>query len=141
MADMIVERWQPSTGHAERPAEIFNLNWQGSEQRLVVTVRFATNLDEEVHTATATVTFEDVLAFKVLDEDMDSSEALTSLSAQLTPSFPYGGRWPFLEVFSSGWVADLTRRHGAWSENELRHLIITSRNMHLHVACRKRTDG
>lgn len=140
LPDMAVDnvaRWEPAIGLPERPAETFDLGWQGGEQRLIATVRYATNLDEDDDTASAVIIFENVYCFKVLEENMDGSQALVSTTARLKVTYPYGGRWPFLEVESSAWIAELAMCHGVWTPTEFRHLIITSRNMHLHVACRR----
>lgn len=134
MARSIVERWHPIPGLAERPAAIFDLSWQGAAQRLITTVLFATDAGED--DASAVVIFENVFAFQVFDENMELSALTDEDATVLGLSYPYGGSWPYLEVHDSEWIRQLAEHHGAWSPGDFRHFIITSRNMHLHVACR-----
>ncbi|MEM7690282.1 MAG: hypothetical protein AAF291_14780 [Pseudomonadota bacterium] len=129
-----VERWEPQTGLGERPASIFDTTWQGGQQRLLVNLMFATEAGEN-DGASALIIFHDVFAHQICDEDMDISGLLDSPAAELARSYPYGGRWPFLLVKSSTWVAQLVEQHGGWTAADFRHFIVTSRNMHLHVVC------
>ena len=131
-----VERWHPISGLAERPATIFDISWQGGEQRLVATVRYASDAAEDDGIASAVLTFEDVFAFQVFDENMELSRVTDDDNVVLNIDYPYGGRWPYLEVHASDWIKQLTEHDGAWNSADFRHLVITSRNMHLHVACR-----
>lgn len=131
-----VERWYPVVGLAERPATIFDIDWRGGEQRLIATVRYASDADDDDGVASALIIFEDVFAFQVLDEHMKSSGVEDDDASLLHADYPYGGRWPFLEVHASDWIQHLTERDGAWDAADFRHWVITSRNMHLHVACR-----
>lgn len=131
----VVERWTPSSELRERPAESFDLSWQGGQQRLVLNLHYAADAGEDDE-ANALIVFHDVFAFQVFDEDMDGSVALKAAVAELTVQYSYGGRWPFLEVKASSWVDLLVKQHGSWTAGDFRHFIVTSRNMHLHVACR-----
>ena len=131
-----VERWHPVLGLAERPATIFDVSWHGAEQRLIASVRYAADAEEDNGVASAVVIFEDVFAFQVLDENMGMSGGADDDAALLNLAYPYGGRWPYLEVHNSDWIKQLAERDGAWNAADFRHLVITSRNMHLHVACR-----
>lgn len=139
MTNGTVERWHPILGLAERPATIFDISWQGGEQRLIATVRYATDAGEDDGVASAVVIFEDVFAFQVFDENMELSKVTEDDAVLLSMEYPYGGRWPYLEVHASDWIKQLTERDGAWNHGDFRHLVITSRNMHLHVACRPLT--
>lgn len=130
-----VERWYPVPVLRERPATNFDVSWQGSEQRLITTVRYATDAGEDEDVASAVVIFEDVFAFQVLDENMEMSGVIDDDAVLLQVTYPYGGRWPYLEVHGSDWIRQLAKRDGAWNAADFRHLVITSRNMHLHVAC------
>lgn len=131
-----VERWHPASGLAERPATIFDLSWQGGEQRLITTVSYACDAGEDDTIASAVVIFEDVFAFQVFDENMELSTVTDDDAALLRLSYPYGGQWPYLEVHGSDWIRQLAEDDGAWSPADFRHFVITTRNMHLHVACR-----
>lgn len=128
-----VEQWHPGLGAINRPASIFDLSWQGGQQRLIVTVWYKDDEGDE----SAVLIFEDVFAFKVFDEDMELSGVTDDDAVIPKAGFFWGGRWPFLEVYSSEWIKRLTERHGGWKASEFRHLVITTENMHLHVACRK----
>lgn len=131
-----VERWYPVLGLAERPASIFDVSWQGGEQQLIVSVRYAADVGEDSGIASAVVIFNDVFAFQVLSENMELSGVADDDAALLNLTYPYGGRWPYLEVHDSDWIKQLAERDGAWNAGDFRHLVITSRNMHLHVASR-----
>ncbi len=131
-----VERWHPVPGLAERPATIFDVSWQGGEQRLIASVRYAADAGEDYCVASAVVIFNDVFAFQVLGENMELSGVADDDAALLSLTYPYGGRWPYLEAHDSSWIKQLAERDGAWNAADFRHLVITSRNMHLHVACR-----
>ena len=131
-----VQRWHPIIGLAERPATIFDISWQGGEQRLIATVRYASDAEVDDGVASAVVIFEDVFAFQVLDENMNWSGVEDGDALLSNVGYPYGGCWPFLEFHASDWIEQLTKRDGVWDTADFRHLVITSRNMHLHVACR-----
>lgn len=130
-----VARWYPVPELAERPASIFDLNWQGGEQRLIATVRYAMNADENENSSSSVVTFDDVVAFQMLDENMDLTEVTDDDAMLLKLPYPYGGRWPYLQVHASDWIKQLAERDGTWDAADFQHFVITSRNMHLHVAC------
>lgn len=136
MMQRVVERWHPVPGLPERPATIFDLSWQGGEQRLVATVRYATNAGEDDSSASAVLIFEDVFAFQVLDENMELSGVTDEDAVLFAMPYPYGGRWPYLEVHASEWIRQLAEHDRTWSAADFRHLVITSRITHLHVACR-----
>ena len=91
-----VERWHPIIGLAERPATIFDISWQGGEQRLIATVRYASDAEVDDGVASAVVIFEDVFAFQVLDENMNWSgvEDVDALLSNV--GYPYGGAGHFL---------------------------------------------
>ena len=112
------------------------MHWQGGEQRLIATVRYATDAGEDDSVASAVVIFEGVYGFQVLDENMELSGVTDDDAVLLKVKYPYGGRWPYLEVHSSTWIVALTEHDGALDADAFRHLVITTRNMHLHVACR-----
>jgi hypothetical protein len=131
----IVERWYPASSLTERPAENFDVSWQGGHRRLIVTVWYADNAGED-DWKSAIVIFEDVFAFQVFDESMDSSGVSEDDAVVLKTPYPYGGIWPYLEVRSSEWVKKLAEQHGVWDDSAFRHLVITSRSCHLHVAHR-----
>ena len=131
-----VERWHPILGLAERPASIFDVSWQGGKQRLIASVRYAADAGEDNGVASAVVIFNDVFAFQILSENMELSGVADDDAALLNLTYPYGGRWPYLEVHDSDWIKQLAERDGAWNAGDFRHLVITSRNMHLHVASR-----
>ena len=139
MTDRVV-RWVPASGIMERPAELVDFNWQAGQLRLIATVHYARNRDEIEDLGTAVLIFEEVFALRLFDENMDYSDVLSSAPAQLPSGYPYGGRWPFLEVHSSSWIGRLTKQDGVWSEDAFRHLVVTTRNMHLHVACQRGTE-
>lgn len=131
-----VERWHPVLGLAERPVSIFDINWQGSEQRLIASVHYAVDAGEDNSVASAVLIFDDVFAFQILDENMELMGAADDDAAILSSTYPCGDRWPYLEVHDSEWIKQLAECDGAWSAADFRHLVITSRNMHMHVACR-----
>ncbi len=131
-----VDRWHPVPELAERPASIFDLNWQGGEQRLIATVRYAMNAEENESSSSSVVIFDDVVAFQMLDENMDVTKVTDDDAALLKVHDPYGGRWPYLQVRASDWIKQLAARDGTWDAADFQHFVITSRNMHLHVACR-----
>ncbi len=58
----IVERWYPAPSLTQRPAENFDINWQGGHSRLIVTVWYADSAGED-DWKSAIVIFEDVFAF------------------------------------------------------------------------------
>jgi hypothetical protein len=133
MAQNLVRRWVPSDRLGERPVSIFDASWQGGQQRLILTLKYADGRGDDED---AVIIFHDVYAYRIFDENMDDDSLLDSQAAQLAVNYPYGGRWPFLEITSSTWVHELVERDGAWATGDFRHLIVTARQMHLHVACR-----
>lgn len=130
-------KWVPDPNLPERPADIIDLNWQARYQRLIATVSYGTSLNEE--DASAILIFGGVFTFVMFEENMD----LIRTNADYVPlakAYPYGGSWPYLEVLQSSWLADLVQQHGAWTADHFRHFVITSRNMHLHIACLRTSD-
>jgi hypothetical protein len=125
-------RWYPAEGLPDRPAELVDLNWQGGQLRLIATVYYATSRDEE--DASVVLVFEGALAFAMFEENMDVITRAAPVP-QLAEPYPYGGTWPYVEVLQSPWIEELAYQHGVWEVDQLRHFVITSRNMHLHVGC------
>ena len=130
-------RWTPTESLPERPAEVVDLGWQGRELRVLATVYYATSRDEEG--ASAVLIFEGTLSFAVFEENMDFIIGAAELP-QLAEPYPYGGTWPFVEMLQSSWLQDLADQHCGWKADDLRHFIVSTRNMRLHVAC-LRTSG
>lgn len=130
-------KWVPDPNLPERPATLIDLNWQAGNQRLIATVTYATNRHEEE--ASAVVIFEDVFAFAGFEENMDIIRNDTDWVPLAAP-YPYGGSWPYIEMLGSSWLAELVQQHGAWTVEDLRHFVITSRNMHLHIASMQTCD-
>ena len=135
----IVEQWHPVPDSVGRKASIFDISWQGGEQRLMATVWFTNKAGVDEGDSSVVIIFEDVFAFQVFDENMDLSAVTEDDAVIPKVSFPRGGRWPYLEVHASDWIRQLAEHHGAWEASEFRHLVITTENLHLHVACRKLT--
>ncbi|SEJ90095.1 hypothetical protein SAMN05428950_104237 [Sphingomonas sp. OV641] len=133
----IVEQWHPAPALIGRKALIFDLSWQGGEKRLIATVWFTNEAGVGEENASAVIIFEDVFAFQVLDENMEFSGITEDNAVVPKIGFPWGGRWPYLEVHSSEWIRQLAEHDGAWKASEFRHLVITTESLHLHVACRK----
>lgn len=137
MAYGIVEQWHPAPNAVERKALILDLSWQGGEKRLIATVWFANKAGIDDENISAVIIFEDVFAFKVFDENMELSGVTEDDAVVPKSGFPWGGRWPYLEVHASDWIRQLAEHDGAWKASEFRHLVITTESLHLHVACRK----
>lgn len=137
MTEATLLKWVPDPDLPERPAELIDVDWQAGHQRLMATVSYATNRNEE--DASAILIFEGVFSFAVFEENMDVLRTANDF-VPLSEPYPYGGSWPYIEVLQSTWVETLTRGDGAWTSDHFRHFVITSRNIHLHVACLRTSE-
>jgi len=133
MTPQIVKRWLPDSSLTERPLSIFDLQWYGGDLRLITSIHYSKEAGEPGDDS-AVLVFDGVTAFQVFDEYWGPQEVLESSAAQLAGPYPYGGRWPFLELDGSRWITALVARERTRDVSELRHLVVTSQNMDLHVA-------
>jgi hypothetical protein len=128
-------RWQPTGDIPELPLTIFDLAWEGGEERLVVKAQYVGDTGSDTW-GEATIEFEAVWSFKVYEEFMEPFEEAGAYEwPQLAAPVPYGGCYPFVEVMGSTWLSRLAQRRVAGPE--LRHFLVASRNMNLHVAAQR----
>lgn len=115
-------RWDPVDGLQE---DIVGSVWfQYDGEALTLTAKRDKGPDVRLR-------FNEVEAFKAYEEFSDVSETTFEVAQIVNASWNYP--WPFQEVDRSFWVSRVKKRNGAIEDKQLRHCIIRSFDMAVHV--------
>lgn len=123
-------RWEPRHALPELPFSAFEMTW-AADRVLICRAYYGVTVPKEYQGAITR--FDAVHAFASFD---GFSDPLISYYDELIPleqAVPYGGYWPFVEVQSSQWVAEIAAEHGGLDPTGWRHLAITTFDQTLHV--------
>ena len=127
-----VARWEPHGSLPELPLGALNLTWNAEEGRLVCVGLYSSNSKRPAEGIV--VEFNEVHAFKVLDE---MSNGLCEMGAEPPPlrePATYGGVWPFAEILLSPWIIQMAESDGSLNITHLRHWVVITPSQTLHVA-------
>ena len=133
-----IARWEPHGSLPELPLGAFNLTWIADEERLVCVGLYSSTSKRPAEGIV--VEFNEVHAFKVLDEQSNGLSEIGAEPPPLREPAAYGGAWPFAEILLSPWIIQMAESDGALNITHLRHWVVVTPNQVLHVAAHFKSE-